>query len=58
MKTHKNPELRTSSVVKASDKPKTTSAPKYGASAVKKSPQTKQDGNKWLVVSKRCIYTL
>ena len=52
MKTHKNPELRASSVVKASEKPKTTSAPKFGASAVKKPPQTKLDGNKWLVVSK------
>lgn len=51
MKTHKNPELRASSIVKTSDKPKTTSAPKYGASAVKKPPQTKLDGNKWLVVS-------
>ena len=54
MKTHKNPELRQSSVVKSSDlKPKATSSgPKFGAAATgKKPPKMELQGNKWIVVS-------
>ena len=49
--THKNPELRGSSVVKASDTaPKAATAPKATA-AVKKPPKFERRGNKWEVVS-------
>ncbi len=54
MKTHKNPELRASSVVKASDiKPSapTKAAPKFGAAAAKKKPVCELQGKKWVVVS-------
>lgn len=53
MKTHKNPELRSSSVVKSSDiKPKTTAAPKFGGAVnTKKPPKCALEGNKWVVVS-------
>lgn len=51
MKTHKNPELRQSSVVKSSDmKPKATSSgPKFGAATVKKTPKLEFQNNKWIV---------
>ena len=52
MKTHKNPELRSSSVVKASEvKKPTKAAPKFGASAEKKPPVCELQGKKWVVVS-------
>lgn len=54
MKTHKNPELRASSVVKDSDVKKSTAAkpaPKFGAAAVKKDPVCELQGKKWVVVS-------
>lgn len=53
MKTHKNPELRSSSVVKSSDiKSKTTAAPKFGGAVnTKKPPKCALEGNKWVVVS-------
>ena len=53
MKTHKNPELRASSVVKASEtKPASKPAPKYGsASTGKKPPVLALQGKKWVVVS-------
>ena len=54
MKTHKNPELRQSSVVKSSDmKPKpTSSGPKFGGAVVAKKPsKTEFQNNKWIVVS-------
>lgn len=52
MKTHKNPELRASSVVKASDKPAAKAAPKAAsAPAVKKPPVCALQGKKWIVVS-------
>eukprot|EP00051_Salpingoeca_urceolata_P009651 m.117257 g.117257 ORF g.117257 m.117257 type:complete len:196 (-) comp16395_c0_seq7:135-722(-) len=49
--THKNPELRASSVVPASAaKPKAaSSAPKYGGAAAKKDPVLMLDGKKWKV---------
>ena len=52
MKTHKNPELRTSSVVKAQAKPAASKpAPKYGApTATKKPPVLELQGKKWIVV--------
>ena len=56
MKTHKNPELRASSVVKTSDvKPaaSTKAAPKYGAAVAKKKPVCELQGKKWVVVSIR-----
>ena len=50
MKTHKNPELRGSSVVKASDvKKPTKAAPKFGAPAEKKAPVCELQGKKWVV---------
>lgn len=52
--THKNPELRASSVVKASDVKSTpvvaTSAPKLGAAARKQDPVLELQGKKWVVV--------
>lgn len=53
MKTHKNPELRASSVVKAGDvkKPKAAAAPKTTVAAVKKPPVCELRGQKWIVVS-------
>ena len=52
MKTHKNPELRASSVVKASEvKKPTQAAPKFGAPTAKKSPVCELQGKKWVVVS-------
>lgn len=52
MKTHKNPELRGSSLVKA-DAIKTTSksAPKYGSAQTTKPPVLALQGKKWVVVS-------
>jgi len=53
MKTHKNPELRASSMVKASSDKPTKAAPKYGtaASTVKKSPVLELQNKRWVVVS-------
>ena len=52
MKTHKNPELRASSVVKASDKPASKAAPKATTAPVaKKPPVCALQGKKWVVVS-------
>ena len=52
MKTHKNPELRTSSVVKAGDLPaKKQTKPATTAPAVKKNPVFALQGKKWIVVS-------
>ena len=51
MKTYKNPELRASSVVKASDTAKKpTATPKSAAPAVKKPPVCELQGQKWIVV--------
>ena len=52
-KTHKNPELRGSSVVKESDlnKNKKSPAPVAKAAAVQKPPKLQLDGKKWLCVS-------
>lgn len=55
MKTHKNPALRGSSVVKATDaKSSSKPTPKYGAAAtaVKKPPKLELQNKKWIVVSK------
>ena len=54
MKTHKNPALRGSSVVKASVKSSsTTTTPKYGAAvAAKKPPKLELQNKKWIVVRK------
>ncbi|CAI7990360.1 Adenylyl cyclase-associated protein 1 [Geodia barretti] len=51
MKTHKNPALRGSSVVKASVKSSsTTTTPKYGATvAAKKPPKLELQNKKWIV---------
>ena len=53
MKTHKNPELRASSVVKADAvKPTAKAPPKYGSStSTKKPPVLALQGKKWVVVS-------
>ena len=52
MKTHKNPELRASSVVKAGDLPaKKQTKPATTAPAVKKNPVFALQGKKWIVVS-------
>ena len=53
MKTHKNPALRGSSVVKATDtKPAAKTTPKFGAAAAaKKPPKLELQGKKWIVVS-------
>lgn len=55
MKTHKNPELRGSSIVKVDDIKKTESKapPKYGSAvgAAKKPPVLALQGKKWVVVS-------
>lgn len=53
MKTHKNPELRGTSVVKAGDIKKVGAAPKFGsaAGAAKKPPVLALQGKKWSVVS-------
>ena len=60
MKTHKNPELRASSVVKASNKPAAAKVtPKATTTAaVKKPPVCELQGKKWVVVSShaQCIY--
>lgn len=53
MKTHKNPELRASSVVKATSKPAAKSAPKAATPAVKKPPVCELQNKKWVVVSLR-----
>ena len=57
MKTHKNPELRASSVVKASAKPAAAkAAPKAATTAaVKKPPVCELQGKKWVVVSRKLI---
>lgn len=48
--THKNPELRASSVVKAVEKPAAAAAPKAAAAAAKKPPVLELQGNKkWAV---------
>ena len=50
-KTHKNPALRGSSKVEATEK-KATTAPKVAtAAAVKKPPVCELQGKKWVVVS-------
>jgi adenylyl cyclase-associated protein len=51
MKTHKNPALRGSSVVKVGDvKSSATTAPKYGgAAAAKKPPKLELQNKKWVV---------
>lgn len=51
--THKNPELRASSVVKASGKPTatTSSAKKPAATTVQHKPLIELQGKKWIVVS-------
>ena len=51
MKTHKNPELRASSVVKASGKPAVKTTPKAVTTVVKKPPVCELQGKKWVVVS-------
>lgn len=53
MKTHKNPELRGSSLIKADAVKSTTkSAPKYGAATqTKKPPVLALQNKKWVVVS-------
>lgn len=57
MKTHKNPELRASSVVKSSDKPTPSAAPskKAAAPAIKKKPVCELQGQKWNVVSQSTV---
>ena len=56
MKTHKNPELRTSSVVKAGDiKQPAKAAPKFGTPAAAKPPKCELQGKKWIVVSRLCV---
>ena len=57
MKTHKNPELRASSVVKASEDKPAKAPPKYGSSAstVKKTPVLGLQNKKWVVVSVLCV---
>ena len=52
MKTHKNPALRGSSVVKVGDvKPAAKATPKYGAAAAtKKPPKLELQNKKWIVV--------
>lgn len=47
--THKNPELRAGSVVKADDKPAATAQPAFKAAAPKQPPKTALEGNKWVV---------
>ena len=57
MKTYKNPALRGSSVVKATDvKSSAKTTPRFGASAAtKKPPKLELQGKKWIVVrSVRC----
>ena len=59
MKTHKNPELRASSVVKASEKPAAKAAPKAAsAPAAKKPPVCALQGKKWIVVSRQLLMCL
>ena len=61
MKTHKTPELRASSVVKASEsKPASKPAPTYGSATAKKSPVLALQGKKWVVVSnkEKCVCVL
>ena len=55
--THKNPELRGSSVVKEADlqKKKAAAAPKKAAVAAKKPPKMQLDGKKWDIVSSASI---
>lgn len=59
MKTHKNPELRASSIVKASDKQAAKITPKAAtaAAAVKKPPVCELQGKKWVVVSLHALCT-
>ncbi|KAJ3332783.1 hypothetical protein HDU76_013110 [Blyttiomyces sp. JEL0837] len=48
--THKNPELRGSSIVPAADKPApVAAAPKFGAAAPKAPPKLALEGKKWVV---------
>jgi adenylyl cyclase-associated protein len=47
--THKNPELRTTSVVKAEDKP-VSASPARGKVAARGVPKCALEGNKWVVV--------
>ena len=53
MKTHKNPELRASSIIKAGEgKPASKASPKYGAAnTANKPPVLALQGKKWVVVS-------
>jgi adenylyl cyclase-associated protein len=52
--THKNPELRGSSIVPGSVE-KVTSPSKVTAPAIKKTPVTRLDGSKWIIVSRHLI---
>lgn len=47
--THKNPELRASSVVKAEPKKETKAAPKYGGAVKKGTPKVELSGKKWMI---------
>ncbi|KAJ3417612.1 hypothetical protein HDV05_000069 [Chytridiales sp. JEL 0842] len=47
--THKNPELRASGVVPATEKPAASPAPKFGGAATKAPPKLALEGNKWVV---------
>jgi adenylyl cyclase-associated protein len=50
--THKNPELRTSSVVSDKKAPPIKAKPGALSQAPKKPPRTElEDGNKWIIVS-------
>lgn len=49
--THKNPELRGSSIVPAVAEKGIVPAKVFGSPVVKKSPVTRLDGNKWMIVS-------
>lgn len=51
--THKNPELRGSSLVPA-DAAKSPVAAKFTQPVIKKTPVTRLDGNKWIIVSLVC----
>lgn len=61
MMTHKNPELRASSVVKDTDikkAPASSAPPKYGGAPVKKAPKCELANNKWIVVSAVATVTM
>ena len=55
MQTHKNPNLRSTSVVpQKTSEPAPKSAPKFGSTPAKKDPIFELDGKKWMV----CTTTL